>query len=60
MVFYNSINNWGCLDNISKCVLNEIEVFQGDIRCPQTVRSLVNDIDNVMVVLNIVIKAFER
>lgn len=33
-VYYNSFNNWGWLDTIPKEILNEIEIFQGDIRDP--------------------------
>lgn len=32
LVQYNSFNNWGWLDTIDKRVLNEIEVYTGDIR----------------------------
>lgn len=32
LVQYNSFNNWGWLDTIDKRILNEIEVFTGDIR----------------------------
>jgi NAD dependent epimerase/dehydratase len=31
-VYYNSFNNWGWLDTIPKQKLNKIEVFAGDIR----------------------------
>ena len=36
-VYYNSFNNWGWLDSISKDVMDHIEIFQGDIRDPNGV-----------------------
>ena len=42
-VYYNSFNNWGCLDSLPKNILNEIEIFQGDIRDPNGVREAVKD-----------------
>ena len=38
-VFYNSFNSWGWLDSIDKSILNEVEVFSGDIRDPYGVRT---------------------
>ena len=37
-VYYNSFNNWGWLDSLPKDMLNEIEIFQGDVRDPNGVR----------------------
>lgn len=36
---YNSINSWGWLDSLPPFILNEIEVFSGDIRDPNGVRT---------------------
>lgn len=37
-VYYNSFNNWGWLDTLPKDILNQIEIFQGDIRDPNGVK----------------------
>ena len=37
--YYNSFNSWGWLDSLAKDVRNEIEVFTGDIRDPNGVRT---------------------
>lgn len=37
-VYYNSFNNWGWLDTLSKEVLSKIEIFSGDIRDPYGVK----------------------
>jgi NAD dependent epimerase/dehydratase len=37
-VYYNSFNNWGWLDTLSKEVLSKIEIFSGDIRDPNGVK----------------------
>lgn len=36
---YNSFNSWGWLDSLSKDVLDNIEIFTGDIRDPNGVRT---------------------
>lgn len=46
-VFYNSFNSWGWLDTLSKEQLKNIEVFAGDIRDPNGVRTAVKDVDMV-------------
>lgn len=46
-VFYNSFNTWGWLDNLPKEILQEIEVFTGDIRDPNGVRDAMNGVDEV-------------
>ena len=46
-VYYNSFNSWGWLDTLPKDILNEIEVFTGDIRDPNGVRKSMEDIDEV-------------
>lgn len=42
-VFYNSFNNWGWLDSLPKETLKKIEVFAGDIRDPNGVRTAMKD-----------------
>ena len=44
-VYYNSFNSWGWLDNFSKEKLDKIEIFTGDIRDPNGVRTAVKDVD---------------
>jgi len=46
-VCYNSFNSWGWLDTISKENLSQIEIFAGDIRDPNGVRTAMKDIDVV-------------
>lgn len=46
-VFYNSFNSWGWLDTLPQEKLNEIEIFAGDIRDPNGVRSAVKDVDMI-------------
>lgn len=45
--YYNSFNSWGWLDLLPKEILNEIEVFTGDIRDPNGVREAMKGIDEV-------------
>ncbi len=45
--YYNSFNLWGWLDTLPKEILNEIEVFTGDIRDPNGVRESMKGIDEV-------------
>lgn len=45
--YYNSFNRWGWLDSFSKEKLNEIEVFSGDIRDPNGVRTAMKGVDGV-------------
>ena len=46
-IYYNSFNNWGWLETLSKENLNKIEIFAGDIRDPNGVREAMKDIDIV-------------
>ncbi len=46
--YYNSFNNWGWLDNLSKDKLDSIEIFQGDIRDPNGVRDAVKGCDIIL------------
>lgn len=45
--FYNSFNSWGWLDTFSKEILQEIEIFQGDVRDPNGVREAMKGMDAV-------------
>lgn len=47
-VYYNSFNSWGWLDTFSKHVLEDIEIFAGDIRDPYAVKNAVKDVDIIM------------
>lgn len=46
-VYYNSFNSWGWLDSLPKNVLENIEVFAGDIRDGNGVRTAMKDCDIV-------------
>ncbi len=46
-VFYNSFNSWGWLDTLPKEKLKNIEVFSGDIRDSNGVRTAMKGIDVV-------------
>lgn len=46
-VYYNSFNTWGWLDTLPKDILNQIEIFQGDIRDPNGVKEAMKDVDAV-------------
>ncbi len=45
--FYNSFNSWGWLDSFSKETLSQVEVFTGDVRDPNGVRTAMKDIEIV-------------
>ncbi len=45
--YYNSFNTWGWLDTLSKEVMNEVDVFTGDIRDPNGVREAMKNVDEV-------------
>lgn len=45
--YYNSFNSWGWLDNLSKEKLSNIEIFTGDIRDPNGVRTAMRNVDMV-------------
>lgn len=45
--YYNSFNSWGWLDSFPKELLSKIDVFTGDIRDPNGVRTAMKDIDIV-------------
>jgi NAD dependent epimerase/dehydratase len=46
-VYYNSFNTWGWLDTLPKEKLDQLEIFTGDIRDPNGVRTAMKDIDMV-------------
>jgi dTDP-glucose 4,6-dehydratase len=46
-VYYNSFNSWGWLDTIPEDKLSEVEIFTGDIRDPNSVKTAVNGVDIV-------------
>jgi len=46
-VYYNSFNSWGWLDTLPESKLRDIEIFSGDIRDPNGVRSAMKGIDAV-------------
>lgn len=43
-VFYNSFNSWGWLDTFPKEKLDNLEIFTGDVRDPNGVRTAINDV----------------
>ncbi len=46
-VYYNSFNSWGWLDYTEDKVLNNLEMFSGDVRDPNGVRTAVKGCDIV-------------
>lgn len=46
--YYNSFNSWGWLDTFPKEKFERIDVFQGDIRDPSSVRHAVRGIDIII------------
>lgn len=46
-VYYNSFNSWGWLDALSPEIIGNIEVFTGDVRDPNGVRSAMKGVDTV-------------
>lgn len=45
--YYNSFNSWGWLDSLPKNILSQIDVFAGDIRDPNGVRTAIKEVDIV-------------
>ncbi len=45
--YYNSFNSWGWLDSLPKKMMNEVDVFTGDIRDPNGVREAMKGMDEV-------------
>jgi NAD dependent epimerase/dehydratase len=46
-VYYNSFNSWGWLDSLPKEKKDKLEIFAGDIRDPNGVRTAMKDIEVV-------------
>lgn len=46
-VYYNSFNSWGWLDTFDKSIIENIEIFTGDIRDPNGVFESMKDVDAV-------------
>ena len=46
-VYYNSFNRWGWLDMFSKDIMANVEIFQGDIRDPNSVEEASKDVDAI-------------
>lgn len=46
-VYYNSFNTWGWLDTLPKEIMESIEIFSGDIRDPNGVRTSMKGIETV-------------
>lgn len=46
-VYYNSFNSWGWLDTLSEEQVSQIEIFSGDVRDPNGVRTAMKGIDLV-------------
>ena len=42
-VYYNSFNSWGWLDSLPQNKLDQLEIFSGDIRDPNGVRTAMKD-----------------
>lgn len=45
--FYNSFNTWGWLDKLPKDIIKHVEVFTGDIRDPNGVRTAMLSVEEV-------------
>lgn len=45
--FYNSFNTWGWLDSLPEDILKNVEVFTGDVRDPNGVRTAMRGMDKV-------------
>lgn len=45
--FYNSFNSWGWIDSLPNEIKSQIEIFTGDIRDPNGVKTALKDVDIV-------------
>ncbi|NWQ39159.1 SDR family NAD(P)-dependent oxidoreductase [Bacillus sp. EB106-08-02-XG196] len=45
--YYNSFNSWGWLDTLPKDIMNQVEVFTGDIRDPNGVKEAMKGMEEV-------------
>lgn len=46
-VYYNSFNTWGWLDTLPSDIMEHVEIFTGDIRDPNGVRTAMQGVDGV-------------
>ena len=46
-VYYNSFNNWGWLESLSKDIMKDVEIFQGDIRDSHGVEKAAETVDAI-------------
>lgn len=46
-VYYNSFNTWGWLDVLEKDIMQNVEIFQGDIRDPHGVKTALDGVNAV-------------
>ncbi len=46
-VFYNSFNSWGWLETLPRQIMDHVEIFQGDVRDPNGVRTAMAGCDAV-------------
>ncbi len=47
MVQYNSFNNWGWIDTFDENIKNKLDIFLGDVRDPNGVRTAMEGVDAV-------------
>lgn len=47
MVQYNSFNNWGWIDTFDEKIKNKLDIFLGDVRDPNGVRTAMEGVDAV-------------
>ena len=45
--YYNSFGTWGWLDSLPRAIRDQIEIFQGDIRDPNGVRTAVKGVEQI-------------
>jgi NAD dependent epimerase/dehydratase len=45
--YYNSFNSWGWLDTLPKDIMDQVEVFTGDIRDPHGVKEAMKGVEEV-------------
>lgn len=46
-IYYNSFNTWGWLDTLPKDIMENVEIFQGDIRDPNGVKESMKECEAV-------------
>lgn len=46
-VYYNSFNSWGWLEDLPKDILKEVEIFSGDIRDPNGVKTAMKEMEEI-------------